>query len=36
MSMHWRWWSVCGIPRDLSNATGDKLVTDGRMAVLEF
>ncbi|MBV9085713.1 MAG: LssY C-terminal domain-containing protein [Acidobacteriaceae bacterium] len=24
------------IPRDLSNATGDKLVTDGKIAVLEF
>lgn len=25
-----------GLPRDLSNATGDRLVTDGKMAVLEF
>jgi hypothetical protein len=24
------------IPKDASNATGDKLITDGRMAVLEF
>jgi LssY C-terminus len=24
------------IPRDISNATGDKLITDGKMAVLEF
>ena len=24
------------IPRDLSNATGDQLITDGKMAVLEF
>jgi hypothetical protein len=25
-----------GIPQDASNATGDKLLTDGKMAVLEF
>ena len=25
-----------GIPQDASNATGDKLITDGKMAVLEF
>ena len=25
-----------GLPRDASNATGDKLATDGRMGVLEF
>jgi len=25
-----------GIPPDVSNATGDKLITDGKMAVLEF
>jgi hypothetical protein len=24
------------IPKDISNATGDKLITDGKMAVLEF
>jgi hypothetical protein len=24
------------IPQNASNATGDKLVTDGKMAVLEF
>jgi LssY-like putative type I secretion system component LssY len=28
--------SRTGIPRDVSNATGDKLITDGKMAVLEF
>lgn len=25
-----------GVPKDLSNATGDKLITDGKIAVLEF
>jgi hypothetical protein len=25
-----------GIPKDATNATGDKLVTDGKIAVLEF
>lgn len=25
-----------GVPKDLSNATGDKLITDGKVAVIEF
>ncbi len=25
-----------GLPQDVSNATGDRLISDGRMAVLEF